>query len=321
MPTLHLFGSVLTKAGCAANNHGESAGNTCHLQKVVVALGDERSTVSAEAIRWAIRHFWQIQGLDVNRYWNETEGDHVWQDEPRQEWEKFIDDDVMGFMRTEAAKGEGIGAYARRGRFEVTRAISTLPFQGDISFNATSGAKKGRTSLYGTEMHWTRYSYGFGLTPQRLHCLNRFQDALDAIMLLSSVGGNQSRFLFDFSPESIILRHTLLPTPQILYAFHEDEETGDVTVPRLLKQIKYEDIDPSELYIGGEIAEDPDIQKLKDKFAFVFPGIRKTFTKFKEDVSKRLKDLPHNDPQPPMPKGNEEEKPKKRGRKAKSGNE
>ncbi|MHC5721275.1 MAG: hypothetical protein ACYTX0_56975, partial [Nostoc sp.] len=35
---------------------------------------------------------------------------------------------------------------AKRGVLEVTRAVSTTPYSGDLTFNAASG-KKGRTSL------------------------------------------------------------------------------------------------------------------------------------------------------------------------------
>ena len=49
--SLHLFGSVLTAHGVAANNRGENEGNISALQKLLWK-GKVHTTVSSEAIRW-----------------------------------------------------------------------------------------------------------------------------------------------------------------------------------------------------------------------------------------------------------------------------
>lgn len=66
--TYHLFGNILTGYGTAANNRGENEGNTTTLQKIIWK-NEEHSTVSAEAIRWALRYYWQTvgNGYVVNR--------------------------------------------------------------------------------------------------------------------------------------------------------------------------------------------------------------------------------------------------------------
>ena len=222
--SLHIFGAIITGQGCAANNRGESEGNITTLQKILWN-GQVHTTVSAEAIRWALRYYWQIKGHAVNRKWVEDHQDHEWQDLNWEGWAKengktFIDDDLLGFMRAEGAKEEGGKGTAnkRRGVLEVTRAISTTPYAGDISFNAKSG-EKGRTSLYGAEMHATRFQYGFALTPERLRVRKRCLAALDGLIDLVEVGGNHSRFLFDFSPESLIMRLTEDPAPRSSIAF------------------------------------------------------------------------------------------------------
>jgi CRISPR-associated protein Cst2 len=209
----HLFGLVMTPHGTAANNRGENEGNITTLQKLLWN-GEVHTTVSAEAIRWAIRYYWQRKGISVNREWDEDTNDHRWQDRKWERWGDYIDDDVLGFMEAKAAEAEGNSVEAaetegrrrsrakgtvtkRRGALEVTRAISLTPFAGDITFNAKSG-EKSSTSLYGTEVHATRYQYGFALTPQWLHVRKRTLDVVDAITSLSEVAGNQSRFLYDF---------------------------------------------------------------------------------------------------------------------------
>ena len=57
----HLFAIIATPHGTAANNRGETDGNLTTLQKLLWK-GQVHTTVSAEAIRWAIRYVWQRQG-------------------------------------------------------------------------------------------------------------------------------------------------------------------------------------------------------------------------------------------------------------------
>ncbi|HKZ77728.1 MAG TPA: DevR family CRISPR-associated autoregulator [Pyrinomonadaceae bacterium] len=306
----HLFGLVVTPYGTAANNRGENDGNVTTLQKLLWK-GDVHTTVSAEAIRWALRYFWERNGDKVNRRWNEETYDHDWRDTSWTAWtsrdedvkstETFIDDDVMGFMLAEAASTDGsdvldtlkedkkkldaqlkamskeekkskagrglqqqvgelkskIDALSkgktdkRRGALEVTRALSLSAFAGDITFNAKSGEKT-NTSLYGTEVHATRYQYGFALTPGLLREASRVTKVIDAIVSLRDVGGNHSRFLFDFSPDSVVFRWTDDFAPRILYSFEMDEK-GKVSFPTLVEKIKDGDIDPKELFIGGSV--------------------------------------------------------------------
>jgi CRISPR-associated protein Cst2 len=311
----HLFGLIATPYGAAANNRGENEGNITTLQKLLWK-GDVNTTVSAEAIRWALRYYWERTGNAVNRQWDEERYDHNWRDQTWAPWTSkdedvrkqatFIDDDVMGFMLAEAASTDGSDLLdelkkekkglddefkklskddqksdrgkalkqrikdlndkakimsegtcdKRRGALEVTRAISLSPFAGDITFNAKSGEKT-NTSLYGTEVHATRYQYGVALTPELLREGSRVFNVVDAIMSLRDVGGNHSRFLFDFSPDSVVFRWTDDFAPRMLYGFEMDAK-GNVSFPALLEKIKDGDIDAKELFIGGSIVHSLD---------------------------------------------------------------
>lgn len=308
----HLFGLVVTSHGAAANNRGENEGNITTLQKLLWN-GEVHTTVSAEAIRWALRYYWQRSGKKVNRVWNEETNDHKWQDEHWLAWtapqgkgkdqEKFIDDDVLGFMLAEAGKSEGNEEEAsegkgkkrqrvkgtiekHRGVLEVTRAISLTPFAGDITFNAKSGEKTS-TSLYGTEVHATRYQYGFALTPEWLHEKSRTLDVVDAIISLSEVAGNQSRFLYDFSPDSVIFRWTDDFAPRFLYGFQLDGD-GQLLLPQIIKRVEAEDIDAQELIVGGAIAELPHGKKLKELGACVHGGVKAAATEVKKRIKEAL---------------------------------
>jgi len=287
--SIHVFGAIVTGYGCAANNRGETEGNITTLQKLLWK-GQVHTTVSSEAIRWALRYFWQMNGIPVNRRWNEEKADHEWQDPDWTAWgaesgETFIDDDVLGYMRAEGARSETEkgSALKRRGVLEMSRAISTTPYVGDISFNAKSGEKE-RTSLYGTEIHATRYQYGFAMTPERLKVKDRCLACLDGVVDLGEVAGNQSRFLFDFSPESMVLRVTSDPAPRILYCFAE--QNGHMTVPDLVYSVGAGDIVPEELYIGGTIAALPEVKDFKA--AACEPGVKKAVAMCKQTLTKRL---------------------------------
>ena len=56
----HLHGNIITHYGIAANNRGETEGNITTLQKLLWK-NEIHTTVSAEAIRFAIRFHWQQQ--------------------------------------------------------------------------------------------------------------------------------------------------------------------------------------------------------------------------------------------------------------------
>lgn len=293
--TIHVFGNILTGHGLAANNRGETEGNITTLQKVLWN-GKLHTTVSAEAIRWALRYYWQQNAdIPVNRKWDDEKDEHVWTDEKWEGWgsqqgKTYIDDDLLGFMKAEGAKVEGEKSKSgkgkttkRRGVLELTRAVSTTPYVGDITFNARSGFKD-RTSLYGAEIHATRYQYGFAMTPDRLRIASRSLDALDGILSLGEVAGNHSRFLFDFSPESLILRLTHDPAPRILYCFEEHD--GKITVDELVRKVKAGDIDPEQLYIGGPVTELPEIREIGPRVCE--PGVKKVVSTFKENLAKEL---------------------------------
>ncbi len=261
---LHVFGAVVTGLGTAANNRGLTEGNITTLQKLVWN-GQVHTTVSAESIRFALRRRLAEQE-PCNRNYDDDTRTNGWTDaafarwEPKSKEQPFIDDDLLGFMSAEGAKEEnGKGkAKVRRAVLEVTRAVSLTPWPGDTTFNAASpGAtpsaqKKGSNPVpYGTEMHATRYQYGFALTPQRLAVPSRATTALQGLCGLGEVAGNHGRFLFDFSPDSIVIRLAPEAAPRILYSF--DEANGHVGLGALVRKVRAGDVKPAELFLGGAV--------------------------------------------------------------------
>ena len=194
---------------------------------------------------------------------------------------KKLEKEIQALRRRMDLKGVTLN---RRGVLEVTRAISLTPFEGDITFNAKSGEKTS-TSLYGTEVHATRYQYGFALTPEGLHDKSRALNVVDAVTSLSEVAGNQSRFLYDFSPDSVIFRWTDDFAPRILYGFQLND--GQVNFPEIVRRVEAKDIEPSELILGGAIADHPDCQKLMG--ASINRGVKSAADEVKRRIKQSLK--------------------------------
>ncbi len=263
--SLHVFANFITPFGTAANNRAETEGNITTLQKLLW-MGETHSTVSAEAIRFALRR--RLGGAEeTNRSWDEKIPANVWKDPSFKGWasekeKTYCDDDLLGYMIAEAAKEDGSddgkgSANVRRAALEVTRAISLTPWAGDVTFNAASpGAtpsaqKKGLNPVpYGTELHATRYQYGIALTPERLRDKSRAAKAIEALCNLGTVAGNHGRFLFDFSPDAVVIRLTQDPAPRLLYCFNTPDDGRTLSARALLQRVKSGDIDKSELIVG-----------------------------------------------------------------------
>lgn len=302
----HLFGIICTHHGTAANNRGETEGNITTLQKLLWE-NEVHTTVSAEAIRWAIRYFWQLTGRPVNRRWDDTTNQHRW---ATQEFDpaQYIDDDVLGYMRAEGASEEANEATpggrrgrqrgqttARRSRLEVTRAVSLTPWRGDVTFNAASinatpsAARQGAFPVpYGTEVHATRYQYGFALTPEALEEPSRACDVVDALLGLGEVAGNHARFLFDFSPDAIVFRWTDDFAPRMLYAFRAGAD-GQVRAPLLVARVQAGDIPAAELVIGGALVATEDGRALADAGATALPSVRAAGEEIKRTMAAVLR--------------------------------
>jgi CRISPR-associated protein Cst2 len=291
--SLHVFANFVTPFGTAANNRGENEGNITPLQKLLW-LGETHTTVSAEAIRFALRRV--LGGSDkTNRSWDEAARANVWQDHQFKAWatetkDTFVDDDLLGFMSAEAAKEDGDddgkgSIKARRAPLEVTRAVSLTPWAGDVTFNAASpgatpSASRGDRNKsknpvpYGTELHATRYQYGIALTPERLRDKTRAAKALHGLCNLGTVAGNHGRFLFDFSPDAVVIRLTQDPAPRFLYCFETADDGKTLVAPSLLNRLANGDIGPKELVVGVSDPGSTLAGVLKAKGVPVF-GVRK----------------------------------------------
>ncbi|MBA3313417.1 MAG: type I-B CRISPR-associated protein Cas7/Cst2/DevR [Planctomycetaceae bacterium] len=279
--TLHLFGTILTHRGIASNNRGEvEAGTVSTLQKVI-RYGELYSTVSGEAIRYALREVWphnDAHAIPTDHLNRPVPMDEKgWKDPTFAEgWDKYVDNDVLGYM---------LETNSRRGVLEVGRAVSTNPWPGTVTNHfASVGAQPRRNESkgnpnpipYTVEVHDTHYQYTFAFTPDALkkEKLDRTKKTLMALCNLRRVGGNHSRFFYDFAPQMVVLRATHDPAPRIMNCFVEDEERGAISLKPLIHRMTCDDGDqadvrdvrdvrPDEIIIGGVPAEHP-IHERKD---------------------------------------------------------
>lgn len=284
--TQHIFATIVTPTAIAANNRGEGDGSTLSTLQKITRGNDQYTTVSADAIRWGYREYFQnTQPDEVNRTFD-PEADKYNIKNETYNADTYIDDDLFGFMDAKKDKNNKNATTKRRGALEVTRAISLDPFWGDITFGS-KGGEKNKTSIHNTEVHCTAYQYTLALTPSSLKDPNRARLLLDAVPAIQHVGGNHARFLYEFRPESIVLRITEDPSPWIMNCF---ERVGDyVGCSELVRLIEAKDIDPKELIVAGKIAKSPYKEQLESLSVQVCLGVKESIAEAQKLLKTEVK--------------------------------
>jgi hypothetical protein len=94
----HLFATIVTATAVAANNRGEGDGSTLSTLQKITRGNDQYTTVSAEAIRWGLREYFQnLNSATVNRTFDPDKDVYNLKNE-RFSAKDFIDDDLFGYM-------------------------------------------------------------------------------------------------------------------------------------------------------------------------------------------------------------------------------
>jgi CRISPR-associated protein Cst2 len=304
--SIHIHANLLTHHGIASNNRGEGNGVTATLQKVCCDK-EMYSTCSAEAIRAAVRA--TIPEEHRNRI-ETDDGGFCFRDKTFSKL--YIDDILFGYMDAQAAKHDASDPEEangksgkngkngskkgtcnnRRGLFEANRMVSLSPWKGDVSFNI--GRKGGNLgsknadhgNIFGSEIHATRYQWPYTITPEKIphEFVALFIEFLKQTVHASHVAGNHSRYAFDYSAESVVVRATHSLDSRIMYCF--DEDCG---ARKLVKQVEMGDIDAKELVLGGPFVESTDGQKLVSLGAFA--GKMHGINAAMEEVARRVKTL------------------------------
>ncbi len=282
----HLFATIITSTAVAANNRGEGDGSTLSTLQKITRGNDQYTTISAEAIRWGLREYLQNHHPELtNRTFDPDRDLYNFKTETFSA-KDYIDDDLFGFMDAKKGQNNENATKKRRGALEVSRALSLDPYWGDVAFGSKGGEKK-NTSIHSTEIHCTAYQYTIALTPDSLQDTSRAALVLDAISAVRHVGGNHARFLYDFRPESIVIRVTQDPSPWIMDSFKRIGET--IGCPKLLRLVEVGDVNPSELIVAGEIADTSNGEMLKDAGVKVLRGVKEAIYAAQELLKNEVK--------------------------------
>ncbi len=129
------------------------------------------------------------------------------------------------------------------------------------------------------------------MTPDALREPSRAAVAIRCLCELGTVAGNHGRFLYDFSPDSIVLRLTHDPAPRLLYCFEPRDHARAVDAPMLLARVEHGDIDAAELILGGAFADSPTGMKLRELGAQIGekPGVKAAAERAISQISDALK--------------------------------
>lgn len=197
------------------NGSDKEADNISSIKKIKVGKEDY-PYVSSQAVRRALRNQLEVLGRTLS----EGEAAKIVKGAAttKQEPDKYIDDDLFGYMGTEeAAAGKKGKATKRTSVVRVSPLVALNPYQGDLDFGTNyMGVKAGGDpNIFETEIHSGLYRGSILIELDRVGCgdgfekeLNnkersqRVKDLLNAIKNLWA-SGRQSRFLADIAPKFV----------------------------------------------------------------------------------------------------------------------
>jgi CRISPR-associated protein Cst2 len=197
------------------NGSDKEADNISNIKKITRET-EQFPYVSAQAVRRALRDQLAVMGKTLSEGVVATikKGAATTQQEP----EKYIDDDLFGFMGTEEAREGKKGKSTKRtSPVRVSPLVSLHKYEGDLDFatNFMGVEAGGDPNIFETEIHAGLYRGTILIELDRIGCgegfekdlLNtekaaRVKDFLTAFKNLWT-SGRQTRFLADISPKFV----------------------------------------------------------------------------------------------------------------------
>lgn len=216
--------SYLTPVSFASlNGSDKEADNISSIKKISIGT-EEYPYVSSQAVRRALRNQLQVLGWDLSEGAAATikKGAATTEQKP----DKYIDDDLFGYMGAEAGKT----ATKRTSVVRVCSLISLDPYLGDLDFGTNYMGTKagGNPNIFETEIHSGMYrgtilieldrvgsGDGFAEDLPNAEKAKRVKALLQALKNLWG-SGRQSRFLADISPKFVAGAFTTAKNPIFL---------------------------------------------------------------------------------------------------------
>lgn len=197
------------------NGSDKEADNISNIKKITRET-EQFPYVSAQAVRRALRDQLKVMGRALSEGVAATikKGAATTLQEP----EKYIDDDLFGYMGTEEAKeGQKGKSIKRTSPVRVSPLVSLHKYEGDLDFatNFIGVEAGGDPNIFETEIHAGLYRGTILIELDRIGCgegfekdlsntekASRVKDLLTAFKNLWT-SGRQTRFLADISPKFI----------------------------------------------------------------------------------------------------------------------
>jgi len=216
--------SYLTPVSFASlNGSDKEADNISSIKKISIGT-EEYPYVSSQAVRRALRNQLEVLGWDLSEGAAATikKGAATTEQKP----DKYIDDDLFGYMGAEAGKT----ATKRTSVVRVCSLISLDPYLGDLDFGTNYMGTKagGNPNIFETEIHSGMYrgtilieldrvgsGDGFDKDLPNAEKAKRVKALLQALKNLWG-SGRQSRFLADISPKFVAGAFTTAKNPIFL---------------------------------------------------------------------------------------------------------
>jgi len=219
------------------NGSDKEVDNINPIKKVTLSNGEELPYVSSQALRRALRDRLKEMGWKLSQI-SEASAD---KGAPKTlcEPEKYIDDDLFGYMNAEKGKeGAKGGSTTRTSPVRVESLLALSKYQGDLDFGTNYMGKglkdkKGKEiqpNIFETEIHSGFYRGSLLIELDRVGKDEGFENELaneekakrvlafiDAFRNLWS-SGRQSRFLADISPKFIAAAYMKAKNPFFLEA-------------------------------------------------------------------------------------------------------
>lgn len=198
------------------NGSDKEADNISNIKKITKET-EQFPYVSAQAVRRALRDQLAVMGKTLSEGVAATikKGAATTEQDP----EKYIDDDLFGYMGTEGAKeGEKGKSTKRTSPVRVSPLVSLHKYEGDLDFatNFMGVEAGGDPNIFETEIHSGLYRGTILIELDRVGCgegfekdlantdkASRVKDFLTAFKNLWT-SGRQTRFLADISPKFVV---------------------------------------------------------------------------------------------------------------------
>lgn len=230
------------------NGSDKEADNMSNIKKISAGV-EQYPYVSSQAIRRALRNQLEVLGRELSEgvAASQAKGAATTQQEP----EKYIDDDLFGYMGTESGDGNTKGGSTKRTSVvRVSPLIALNPYQGDLDFGTNyMGVKAGGDpNIFETEIHSGLYrgtilieldrvgkGDGFKKDIDSLEKAARVKDLLKAIKNLWA-SGRQTRFLADIAPKFVVA--VMLSTKNPIFLESVKLEGNGINLPIIEETLK-----------------------------------------------------------------------------------